>query len=68
MSTDSRNQRFSIHCFCYCDLSFGTGAPALHYVMGGGWELCTQSVIGKRIRDDRTRRGQLVTLPDIKLV
>ena len=23
MSTDIRNQRFAIHCFCYCGLSFG---------------------------------------------
>ena len=39
------------------------GAPVLHYVMGGGWELCTQSVIVKRIRDNRYRGGRLVTLP-----
>ena len=31
------------------------GVPAFHYVMGGGWELCTQSVIVKRIRCDRHR-------------
>ena len=38
------------------------GAPVLHYVMGGGWELCTQSVIVKGIRDNRYRGTQLVTL------
>ena len=44
------------------------GAPGLHYVMGGGWELCTQSVIVKRVRDNRYRGGRLVTLPYLKLV
>ena len=39
------------------------GAPAFHYIWGGGWELITKSVIVKRIRCDRTRGGQLVTLP-----
>ena len=43
------------------------GVPAFHYVMGGGWELCTQSVIVKRIRGDRTRWGQLMTLPYLTL-
>ena len=43
------------------------GAPVLHYVMGGGWELCTQSVIVKRIRDNRYRGGRLVTLPYLTL-
>ena len=43
------------------------GAPVLHYVMGGGWELCTQSVIVKRVRDNRYRGGQLVTLPYLTL-
>ena len=38
------------------------GALGLHYVMGGGWELCTQSVISKRIRDNRYRGGRQVTL------
>ena len=51
------------------------GVPALHYVMGGGWELCTQSVIGKRIRGDRHRDEPTsdltlpyLTLPYLKLV
>ena len=43
------------------------GAPVLHYVKGGGWELCTQRVIVKRIRDNRCRGGQLVTLPYLTL-
>ena len=51
------------------------GVPAFHYVMGGGCELCTQSVIGKRIRDNR-HRGEptndltlpYLTLPYLKLV
>ena len=35
--------------------------------MGGGWELCTQSVIVKRFRDNRYRGGRLVTLPYLTL-
>ena len=38
------------------------GALGLHCVMGGGWELCTQRVIVKRIRDNRYRGGRQVTL------
>ena len=46
------------------------GVPAFHYVMGGGWELCTQSVIVKRIRDNRHRGEPTsdLTLPYLKLV
>ena len=47
--------------------TLGIVVPAFHYVMGGGWELCTLSVIVKRIRGDRTRGGQLVTLPYLTL-
>ena len=46
------------------------GVPVIQYVMGGGWELCTQSVIVKRIRDNR-RRGEPtsdLTLPYLTLL
>ena len=33
------------------------------YVEGGGWELYSQSIISKRLRDNRHRGEQLVTLP-----
>ena len=48
-------------------LALCIGGPVFHYVMGSGWELCTQSVIVKRVRDNRYRGGRLVTLPYLTL-
>ena len=51
-----------------------SGQPLKHpsiicipYVAGGGWELYIQRVISKRLRDNRHRGEQLVTLPYLKL-
>ena len=41
--------------YCFAIPAGATRGPAFHYVMGGGWELCTQSVIVKRICDNRHR-------------
>ena len=64
-----------IHPFLLHAPTLCIGAPAFHYVMGGGWELCTQSVIVKRIRCDRHRDEPTsdltlpyLTLPYLKLV
>ena len=43
-------------------------SPCFDYVMGGGWELCTQSVIVKRIRDNRHRGEPTDDLTYLKLV
>ena len=37
--------RYSIHPSIVSPPTLCIGAPVSHYVMGGGWELCTQSVI-----------------------
>ena len=43
------------------------GAPVLHYVMGGGWELCTQDVLVKRARDTPPVTLPYLTLPYLTL-